>query len=78
MGLAGVGEGLGVHVLVKKGQQVEVDLLVGQIACELRRSVVEDPVHVIQSLAACEERQVPARVVSDRHGVVEGVGLLLQ
>ena len=73
-GLARVGIGLVVHVLVEGGELVEVAvLLTRHRAVQTFEQGPEDVLHVHQDLVQRRQGQVPAGVVGDADGIVDGV-----
>ena len=76
VGLVGVVQRLGVHVLVQRGEAHEVGerLVVG-----LARQAVQRFLQHGTEVAACgrqaRQRQIPARVVRDGRGVIERIGI---
>ena len=69
-------ERLVVHVLVERGELVEVAVhRTREPGSEPLEQAVVDPLHVREGLRARRQRQVPALVVMDRDGVVERVAV---
>ena len=66
------------HVLVKDGQEREIDFIGTRPLCQSLQHLLLNQSHVAKRLFACRQGQVPARVVSHGGGVVQPVRIGLQ